>query len=221
MHVQFFHNTVLTCISNESDSPLTKQRNEFLPSVMKTATQTTIEGSPSWTATVHRNRLSLGLQRAKVFLWQLAHNAVLTASRTVGWGRENNPNCMSCDNDIETPFHVIRDCPMSSPVWNCRVKLQNIGMFYNLDLKEWIIANMTVDMGSDDDMEWKDIFVIAVWLIWKFRNEYIHSNINTSLRIKEMKIKNLAREIRDARRRIENNQHEESLTVSWQPTQKD
>ncbi|RYR37510.1 hypothetical protein Ahy_A09g042389 [Arachis hypogaea] len=67
-----------------------------------------------------------GVQRAKVFLWQLAHNAVLTASRTAIWGRGNNPNCMSCDNDIETPFHVIRDCPMSSPVWNCLVKSQNI-----------------------------------------------------------------------------------------------
>ncbi|RYR53791.1 hypothetical protein Ahy_A06g029039 [Arachis hypogaea] len=160
-----------------------------------------------------------GVQRAKVFLWQLAHIAVLTASIIAIWGRGNNPNCMSCDNDIETPFHVIRDCPMSSPVWNCLVKSQNIGMFYNLDLKEWIIANMTMDMGFDDDIEWKDIFVTAVWLIWKFRNEYIHSNINTPLRIKEMKIRSLAREIRDTRRRIENNQYAKPLTVSWKPPQ--
>lgn len=37
-------------------------------------------------------------------------------------------------------------------------------MFYNLDLKEWIIANMTMDMGFDDDIEWKDVFVTAVGL---------------------------------------------------------
>ncbi|KAL4358173.1 hypothetical protein AHAS_Ahas09G0260200 [Arachis hypogaea] len=37
---------------------------------------------------------------------------------------------------------------MSSPVWNCRVKPQNISMFYNLDLKEWIIANMAMDMDG-------------------------------------------------------------------------
>ncbi|KAL4375321.1 hypothetical protein AHAS_Ahas05G0270100 [Arachis hypogaea] len=94
-----------------------------------------------------------GLQRAKIFVWQLTHGGILTVARTAKWRRGNNQKCLYCDSDIDIPIHVIRDCPRASIVWTLLLNPQRVGEFFNLGLQDWILANLSQHFEEELSLE--------------------------------------------------------------------
>lgn len=63
---------------------------------------------------------------------------------------------------------------------NCNVRFK----FFNVDLNQWLINNLSSSEYSKDEVLWAILSGIAIWYIWKWRNLRIfnkeaifHSNI--------------------------------------------
>lgn len=75
----------------------------------------------------------------KTFIWLLAHNGVLTNNNR--WRRHlgDNPSYHKCDADKEDAIHVVRDCAVSTKVWECMPISSTSSNFYTMPLREWIL----------------------------------------------------------------------------------
>ena len=55
-----------------------------------------------------------GMERIKVFLWQMAVDALATNFFRYSHHVSNDPNCLRCSSHVyETSLHVLRDCPVT------------------------------------------------------------------------------------------------------------
>ncbi|KAF7812231.1 putative ribonuclease H protein At1g65750 family [Senna tora] len=54
------------------------------------------------------------IERARVFLWTLPHNAILTNQVRVARNFPDVPSCVRCSHQSEKALHAIRDCPQGS-----------------------------------------------------------------------------------------------------------
>ncbi|KAL4349764.1 hypothetical protein AHAS_Ahas10G0074600 [Arachis hypogaea] len=114
-----------------------------------------------------------GPQRAKVFVWTAMHNRVMTNHRkTKLFGR--NGECQLCRGGQEDLMHALRDCPKVSPIWIKLIKTTEIPKFFHLNWENWIEVNFMQQMGNNQNFEWRDIFILAIWRLWYWRNREIH-----------------------------------------------
>ncbi|KAF7815331.1 non-LTR retroelement reverse transcriptase-like [Senna tora] len=81
--------------------------------------------------------------------------------------------CKRCGQAAETNLHTIRDCPYVSGLWRSMVKNRFSNKFFNSNLQEWILLNLSNDLSQEGDSRWNSIFGIECWLIWKQRNHWI------------------------------------------------
>jgi hypothetical protein len=45
------------------------------------------------------------------------HNKILTANNLIKRGWSNEPDCRLCENNLETPSHLCKDCPFAQQTW--------------------------------------------------------------------------------------------------------
>ena len=57
-----------------------------------------------------------GLERIKVFLWTVGHNAIMTNERRWQIRISDNRYCSHCVNEVETLTHALRDCPRARKI---------------------------------------------------------------------------------------------------------
>jgi hypothetical protein len=78
----------------------------------------------------------------------------------------NNYNCVLCSHKREeTTFHLFFTCPFSQDCWS----YLNINWNFNLDL-----YSMMDDAKSQfSNNFFMEVFMLAAWLIWKQRNDFI------------------------------------------------
>jgi hypothetical protein len=69
-----------------------------------------------------------GMERIKVFLWQLVHDRLLTKSRLARWNI-SSPLCHNCIQFEETTIHDVRDCKVVVYVWRHLLSSQECGAF--------------------------------------------------------------------------------------------
>ncbi|KAL4359579.1 hypothetical protein AHAS_Ahas08G0091500 [Arachis hypogaea] len=114
-----------------------------------------------------------GPQRAKIFLWTAIHKKLMTNQRRVrifgGAG-----NCTLCNGGQEDIVHVLRNCPKASTIWVNLVKTDEIPNFFQLEWDNWIEINLQQQLGKDEELDWRDVFITACWRIWQWRNKEIH-----------------------------------------------
>ncbi|XP_025702516.1 uncharacterized protein [Arachis hypogaea] len=114
-----------------------------------------------------------GPERIKVFIWQLLHGKILTASRRASM-MGTNPNCHHCKHEPETILHVIRDCPRAVTIWVKLINPAAVALFFNINFQGWIELNLQNSIGKSPS-EWIDEFYVACWMIWKWRNLEVFS----------------------------------------------
>uniref|UniRef100_A0A6N2N1I9 Reverse transcriptase zinc-binding domain-containing protein n=1 Tax=Salix viminalis TaxID=40686 RepID=A0A6N2N1I9_SALVM len=104
-----------------------------------------------------------GLERIKVFLWTVAHNAVMT--NELRWRRRitDNRYCCYCGNAVENLIHVLRDCPKARRVWEGFVGIEERELFFSQNQYTWIISNLTSRKKCMRYGEWQLAFGITIW----------------------------------------------------------
>ncbi|GKV09037.1 hypothetical protein SLEP1_g20594 [Rubroshorea leprosula] len=76
-----------------------------------------------------------------------------------------------CEQDQETPLHLLRDCYYSRLVWESTPLPAN---FFNLDLDGWLYQNATSTSSIGESRQlWSMLFLALLWYIWKSRNALI------------------------------------------------
>ncbi|KAF7827446.1 reverse transcriptase [Senna tora] len=70
-------------------------------------------------------------------------------------------------------MHILRDCPVSTSVWNQLPLPQN---FFSLPHPIWLKNNCTNSSPSLKNIPWNTIFAFSCYAIWHQRNHLIHHN---------------------------------------------
>jgi hypothetical protein len=56
--------------------------------------------------------------KCKFFLWTAVHERILTADALLRRGWENNYFCPLCMRSLETPMHLLIECPWTRHIWS-------------------------------------------------------------------------------------------------------
>ncbi|XP_048493650.1 uncharacterized protein LOC125494124 [Beta vulgaris subsp. vulgaris] len=113
----------------------------------------------------------------KMLLWNVVHGILPTAENLQLKIHHFDPQCQCCYNQIETHLHLFRLCFHASILWKHIFQFFNLAKqvdvvsFFNSDWYDWILFNFRQPKG------WLEIFVIAIWHIWKNRNKAVFDGV--------------------------------------------
>ena len=104
-----------------------------------------------------------------MFLWTVAHNAIMT--NDMRWRRRLTDNrcCYHCVNEVETLMHAVRDCPSARRIWEVFVRVEEKDLFFSQNWYTWLISNLSSRNRGMRNEEWNLIFGVTIWYIWKER----------------------------------------------------
>ena len=118
-----------------------------------------------------------GLDRIKVFLWQVAIGALPTNLFHFNRHIANNANCGRCNLDVhESLIHVLRDCLSLGDFWHRLVKPEDSPNFFTASIHHWLSSNLRnghIHAGLD----WPQVFGSALHFLWQARNEELFESV--------------------------------------------
>ena len=120
------------------------------------------------------------LQVPTAFIWLLYHGKILTNKERIKRGLTANLNCHHCLDNMEDIDHIFRHCLRVKPLWTRLSDGQRRKGAENSPFKDWFGWNMDVNTPKDQE-PWKEIFVIYLWWIWRWRNEEIFKGNEVTL----------------------------------------
>lgn len=102
----------------------------------------------------------------------MGHDRLLTNERRSVWAN-SSPDCAHCVGISESTLHVFRDFPLAGQVWFPLISSDSLKEFYEADLDSWIHLNLNGRMKAKSDNQWSAIFLVACYMLWKWRNKDI------------------------------------------------
>jgi hypothetical protein len=116
--------------------------------------------------------------KCRFFLWTAELNRILTADALQRRGWENEYFCQLCFRNLETPLHLLVECPWTRQIW---VKIAQLYHLPSLNPTAWnqitsIREWMHICIGSatgDDRKGAQSLALLATWEIWRERNRRI------------------------------------------------
>ncbi|CAN1841320.1 Putative ribonuclease H protein At1g65750 [Linum perenne] len=107
-----------------------------------------------------------GPNRIKFFLWLATHNRLLTNLERKKRHMTDSDSCRLCPGLAEDGLHVLRDCNSARAFWKAFLPPDRFASFFVGDFHDWL-------SNSLNDTEHGLQNGIAMWLLWKARNEDI------------------------------------------------
>ncbi|CAN1815404.1 Putative ribonuclease H protein At1g65750 [Linum perenne] len=107
-----------------------------------------------------------GPNRIKHFLWLVAHNRLLTNSERKKRHMTDDDCCRLFPSSVEDNLHVLRDCRAAKNFWMNFSNFSREASFFTSNLQDWLHKYIKTEELSLQ-------FGIALWLLWKARNEDI------------------------------------------------
>ncbi|XP_057744794.1 uncharacterized protein LOC130962625 [Arachis stenosperma] len=160
-----------------------------------------------------------GTQKIKVFMWTAIHRRILTNERKSKiFG--GSGDCYACHGTQESCIHVLRDCQRVSTIWVQLLDSSKIQSFFNLNWVEWVKLNLTQQLGKSKNFDWKDIFMVACWRMWYWRNKEINDDNYRRPYQPHIDIMNQVQEIKQTLKRnylIKGLKMKREVHVSWVP----
>ncbi|KAJ1375402.1 Reverse transcriptase zinc-binding domain [Sesbania bispinosa] len=117
-----------------------------------------------------------GPPRISSFLWKVLHGRLLTNSERKKRGMSPSDSRPRCGNASETILHTLRDCEVVADLWSSLIDQNNWASFFSLGLDNWMKKNLLDISINVAGTPWSFIFPVAVWLIWKDRNNLIFNS---------------------------------------------
>ncbi|KAF7811558.1 ribonuclease H [Senna tora] len=159
-------------------------------------------------------------ERVRQFLWCMGHDKLLTNSHRKARNISSDDICPRCASSGETILHVLRDCHGSHSLWTRLLSPSTWRVFFSLNLVDWIQWNHAHHANGTLGLDWKILFAISCWIIWKKRNKLVFENISTSVDDLYFSILNFARAVERSREDLKITAHiPQRITrfVGWQP----
>lgn len=80
--------------------------------------------------------------KSEVFLWLVAHDAIMTNSARQRISLSLSGVYTKCFNGTEDLMHTLRDCEESVAVWRTFLPPHLVNSFFGLHLKEWLDSQL-------------------------------------------------------------------------------
>ncbi|KAK4275212.1 hypothetical protein QN277_018336 [Acacia crassicarpa] len=109
-------------------------------------------------------------ERCKMFLWLIAHKRILTNAARCKRGLSLDDRCPICLLETESLQHVLRDCHDTLKLWQQIVPSNLWRSFCSLPFDSWLRWNLKARGGRQQTDEWRQIFVLTCWWLWRRRN---------------------------------------------------
>ncbi|GLT50394.1 hypothetical protein SLA2020_238810 [Shorea laevis] len=111
----------------------------------------------------------------RVFVWLLVRGRVLTNSVRFARHIASSSICPRCESFDETPIHLLRDCYYTKVIWGLLGFVSS--EFFTLTFFQWLKNfSMAPQRISHSRVSSPELFLSAVWLIWKDRNALVFRN---------------------------------------------
>jgi hypothetical protein len=133
--------------------------------------------------------------KCEFFLWTAAMDRILTADALQRRGWENNYFCQLCFRNLETPWHLLTECPWSRQVWSALASYSHITALNPSSwtginsISEWLLL-CHQNSPADKRKGAQSLILLAAWEIWKERNRRIFQH-------EELSVAGLVTRIRD------------------------
>ena len=119
------------------------------------------------------------LPRIKTFIWKCMHHSIGVRDCLQARGLQVDNICPHCHNRPESIIHALRDCHVLKTIWHqLGISCLDIS-FFSANMQDWLMSNCK-DKGvrSSGQAPWNQIFMFAIWTIWKGRNQLVFENKN-------------------------------------------
>ena len=110
-------------------------------------------------------------QKCRSLVWLAAHEALLTNEDRYNRGLVDDSRCTICGHYMEDMNHVFRECPSSKQLWQVLLPNSERRNVNSLNFSDWLWYNLNKKHGINAN--WPAIFVVACWMIWRYRNLFI------------------------------------------------
>lgn len=121
-------------------------------------------------------------EKYKFFIWLACNNAVPTQSMLHHRNIIHSPTCSRCGLQEETFFHCMRDCRISTDIWQL-IGFTDSGFFAFENIADWLKEGMKGPKAT--------IFAAGLWWVWICRNAMCINN-------EQMPIQRVTANIRNA-----------------------
>ncbi|CAL1353594.1 unnamed protein product [Linum trigynum] len=120
-------------------------------------------------------------ERVRCFIWLVAHERISCNAQRMARHITQDPFCFRCATQIETALHIFRDCPPAAFLWARSVPSELQNEFFSLPFGQWLRWNLGKSDTAAMGMPWSAFFSIALWSLWKNRNEGTFNGLHKTL----------------------------------------
>ena len=105
------------------------------------------------------------------------HNSIGVKQCLMMRGIQVEAYCLHCHTEAESILHALQDCPASKRIWQ-QLGRQVTDPFFSIqNLQEWLSSNAkSGQQHSSGPVPWFQVFLFAIWMIWKDRNQLVFRN---------------------------------------------
>ena len=112
-------------------------------------------------------------QRCKFHMWVSLHDRLLKNESLYDRHLYLDGVCGVCKTNIENLCHALRNCVKAREFWlKLGVSIHDLD-FWESDAQTWLESNLKLSRRADIE-NWKAIFCVGCWLIWRRINEVVH-----------------------------------------------
>lgn len=112
----------------------------------------------------------------KCFLWRVIKGGLPTNEFRSYRNMTDSTACPSCGSITETHLHALRDYDKVRVMWNWfgnRLPMN----FLNLELRNWVEQNITIDAPILGETTWNILFGFVLSAIWEERNMVVFDGV--------------------------------------------
>ncbi|GAB2237143.1 hypothetical protein Droror1_Dr00027025 [Drosera rotundifolia] len=102
-----------------------------------------------------------------------AHERLITMVHRSRLGFSSSSTCTLCGLKEKTTVHLLRDCIHAERVWDGLVQQHLQPQFFNLNLHAWLDSNLRNTKRLHNQVEWRSLFMLICWWLWKWGNQKI------------------------------------------------
>lgn len=136
--------------------------------------------------------------RIKAFVWLVKHGRVMCNAERLRRGFTLDDKCSKCPPLVEDLNYIFRFCRDAPMIWKALLPPLTFQRHILLSFTDWLHANLNDRILCDYSNEWRSMFAVILWWLWKWRNEMVFSNANHSFDFKIAWIKAQCSEIATA-----------------------
>ncbi|CAL1361155.1 unnamed protein product [Linum trigynum] len=120
-------------------------------------------------------------ERVRCFIWLVAQEKISSNEFRTRRHLAQDGACYRCENQLENLDHIFRRCPPAAFLWHRTVPSEDQTEFFSWEWEEWLERNLTSKKTTSSGLSWDSFFSIALWCLWKNKNEGTFEGLSTTL----------------------------------------